>query len=51
MRTSSDPKESTNKMRLNDETRKHIEKKSKKQGVSMSEYIRKLIEKDIYNKC
>nr|DAW99431.1 MAG TPA: hypothetical protein [Bacteriophage sp.] len=51
MRTSSDPKESTIKLRLNDEMRKHIEKKSKKQGVSMSEYIRKLIENDIYNKC
>ena len=50
MRTSSDPKENTIKLRLNDEMRKYIEKKSKKQDISMSEYIRKLIENDIYSK-
>lgn len=50
MRTSSDPKENTIKLRLNDEMRKYIEKRSKNQDISMSEYIRKLIENDIYSK-
>ena len=49
MRVTVDPKESTIKLRLNDDMRQHIEKQSKSHSISMSEYIRNLIQKDIYN--
>lgn len=47
MRTSSDPKETTVKLRINNDMRLHIEKSSKRVGKSMSEYMRKLILKDM----
>ena len=43
-------KETTVKLRLNDTMRNHIEKSAKSKSVSMSEYIRKLIENDMRNK-
>lgn len=48
-RYTSDPKETTLKLRLNEEMRSHIEKKSKQKGISMSEYMRELILKDKRN--
>lgn len=49
-RYSTDPKETTVKLRLNESMRNHIEKSAKAKSVSMSEYIRKLIQKDMRNK-
>ena len=49
-RTTTDPKETTLKLRLNDEMRTHIEKSAKRKGISMSEYLRQLIYTDIKNK-
>lgn len=46
-RTTNDPKETTVKLRINDEMRNHIELSSKKKCVSMSEYIRRLIYADM----
>lgn len=48
-RYSSDPKETTVKLRLNDMMRSHIEKSAKAKSVNMSEYIRQLIKKDMRN--
>ena len=49
-RTTTDPKETTLKLRLNDEMRVHIEKSAKRKGISMSEYLRQLIYTDMKNK-
>jgi len=46
-RYSNDPKETTVKLRLNDAMRIHIEKSAKAKSVSMSEYLRQLIQKDM----
>ena len=46
-RTTNDPKETTVKLRINEEMRTHIELASKRKCVSMSEYIRNLIRSDI----
>lgn len=46
-RTTSDPKESVLKVRVSDYTRERAEKKAKMRNISLSEYIRKLIEKDL----
>lgn len=46
-RSSSDPKETTIKLRLNEDMRKHIEKSAKKKYITMSEYIRQLIRSDM----
>ena len=46
-RYSSDPKETTVKLRLNDEMRWHIERSAKAKGVTMSEYLRNLIKADM----
>lgn len=48
-RSSNDPKETTLKLRLNDKMRKFVEKQATNKNCSMSEYIRKLIQKDINN--
>lgn len=45
-RTSYDPKETTIKLRINEEMRNYIEKKSKQYGITMSEYLRKIIQRD-----
>ena len=47
MRISSDPKETTIKLRLNEDMRKDIEKSAKRANKSMSEYMRDLIVKDM----
>lgn len=46
-RTTSDPKESVLKVRVSEHTRESAEKKAKMRNMSLSEYIRKLIEKDL----
>ena len=46
-RYSTDPKDTTVKLRLNLEMKNHIVKKSKSVGISVSEYIRNLIKKDM----
>ena len=46
-RYSNDPKETTVKLRLNDAMRSHIEKSAKAKSVSMSEYLRQLIQNDM----
>lgn len=42
-----DKKDTTLKLRLNDDMREHIEKMAKRKSVSMSEYIRCLIQSDM----
>lgn len=49
-RSSSDPKETTVKLRLNEDMRNHIEKSAKSKSITMSEYMRELIRKDMRNK-
>lgn len=49
-RTTSDPKDEKIKLRLNKEMKAHIDKQSAKEGISLSEYIRKLIRQDMINK-
>lgn len=46
-RPTSDKKEQTLKLRLNEEMREWVEAQSDRQGISMSEYIRCLIEADM----
>lgn len=48
-RITSDPKETTLKLRLNEIMRKYVEKQAQRQGCSMSEYLRILIKKDMRN--
>ncbi len=50
MRTSSDPKNEKIKLRLNEDMKNHIDKSAKKEGISISEYIRELIRQDMRNK-
>lgn len=50
MRTTSDPKNEKIKLRLNEEMKDHIQKYAEKDGISLSEYIRELIRKDMRNK-
>lgn len=50
MRTTSDPKNEKIKLRLNDDMKSHIEKHSRQEGISLSEYIRELIRQDMRNK-
>ena len=49
-RPTSDPKETTIKVRINDDMKSHIEKMAKRKYISMSEYMRELIQKDIRGK-
>lgn len=46
-RCSNDPKETTLKLRLNENMRNHVEKKSSVAGITMSEYLRELIRRDM----
>lgn len=48
-RITTDPKETTLKLRLNENMRMHIEKSAKRKGISMSEYLRQMIENDMRN--
>lgn len=45
MRTTNDKKDSTIILRINEDTRSYLESESSKGGVSMSQYIREVIEK------
>lgn len=47
MRITSDKKDSTLKLRLNEDMRNYIEKSASKRGQSMSEYVRDLICRDM----
>lgn len=47
MRTSVDPKTTTLKLRLNEDMRRHVETKANRSSVTISEYIRELIKKDM----
>lgn len=49
-RTTTDPKETTLKLRLNEDMRKFVEQSAKSKRVTMSEYIRNLIHCDMMNK-
>lgn len=46
-RQTTDKKDEKLKLRLNEEMRRHVESMAKTKEVSMSEYIRYLIEKDM----
>lgn len=46
-RQTTDPKEQTIKLRINDTMRSWVEKQAYGDGISMSEYIRKLISLDM----
>lgn len=46
-RPTSDKKDTNIKLRLNDDMREHIEKMAKRKDISMSEYLRSLIESDM----
>ena len=50
MRTTSDPKNEKIKLRLNEELKNHVQRYANKQGISLSEYIRELIQQDMRNK-
>lgn len=50
MRTTSDPKNETIKLRINDDMKSYVDKSSVRQGVSVSEYIRELISREMKNK-
>lgn len=43
-----DKKDQTLKLRLNDDMREWVERRADEDGTSMSEYIRNLIEDDIF---
>lgn len=49
-RPTSDPKETTIKVRINEDMKKHIEDMTKRRYISTSEYIRELIRKDMRGK-
>lgn len=46
-RPTSDKKDTTIKLRLNDDMREYIEKMAKHKGISMSGYLRILIQSDM----
>lgn len=50
-RPTTDKKESTIKLRLNDDMREWVEAKADEANVSMSEYIRCLIRCDMSSEC
>lgn len=49
-RTTTDPKETTLKLRLNEEMRNFVEKSAKRKGITLSEYVRNLIQSDMRDK-
>ena len=49
-RPTSDPKETTIRVRINEDMKNHIEKMAKRKYISMSEYMRELIQKDMRGK-
>lgn len=46
-RQTTDPKGHTVQLRINDATKDYLEKKSKKRGISVSELVRDILEKDM----
>lgn len=50
MRTTTDLKNKNIKLRLNEELKNYIQRCADKEGISLSEYIRKLIRLDMNNK-
>lgn len=50
MRTTSDPKTEKIKLRINEDMKIHVEKYSDLSGITLSEYIRDLISKDMRDK-
>lgn len=50
MRTTSDPKTEKIKLRINEDMKDHIEKYASSSGITLSEYIRDLIAKDMRDK-
>lgn len=46
-RTTTDPKETTLKLRLNEDMRSFVERSAKRKGITMSEYVRNLIYADM----
>lgn len=44
---SSDPKETTVKLRISEEMRSKIEKNAKAKGISISEYLRRIIKSNL----
>ena len=46
-RYSADPKDTTVKLRLSVEMKNHLDNKAKSNGITISEYIRKLIQFDM----
>lgn len=46
-RYSTDPKETTIKLRISEDMRLKIEKNAKARGISMSEYLRKIIKDNL----
>lgn len=50
MRTTSDPKNEKIKLRLNEDLKNHVRIYADKEGISLSEYIRQLIRRDMRNK-
>lgn len=49
-RITSDPKETTIKIRINEDMREHIEKSARKRGITKSEYVRQLIGEEMISK-
>lgn len=49
-RTTTDPKETTLKLRINEEMRNFVEKSAKRKGITMSEYVRDLIRSEMRRK-
>lgn len=47
MRPTSDPKTEKIKLRLNDTMKSHVDKISAMKGITVSEYIRELIQRDM----
>ena len=47
MRTTSDPKDSTVKVRLNEEMSRYLSETAAKRGESVSSYLRELIRRDM----
>ena len=50
MRTTSEPKNENIKLRLSEELKNHVQRYADKYNITLSEYIRDLIRKDVKNK-
>lgn len=49
-RTTTDPKETTLKLRMNENMRDFVVKSAKRKGITMSEYLRDLIRSEMRRK-